>query len=138
MSRDVVQAMTAEVLVQDASDIPIETTFTYDKSDPWAVTAVFKDPRGGARAQERRWVFARELLSSGLHGKAGRGDVQIWSDDATAVMIRLTTQEGEAVMRCPAIQVRRFLLATARVVPEGDEDLFMDLDGSIARLLAAS
>ena len=52
----------------------VQAVLAYNPVDPFAVTATFSSPPAG----EVVWIFARDLLSRGLSGPAGEGDVHVW------------------------------------------------------------
>jgi sporulation and cell division protein SsgA len=87
---------------------------------------------------EVEWVFARDLLRTGLTTPVGDGDVHVWPSWGTGrelLMISLTSPDGQAVLEATAEDVRRFLDRTAVVVPDGAESAFLDLDAAVSRLL---
>jgi hypothetical protein len=86
-------------------------------------------------------VFARELLTAGLHRPAGIGDVQLWpcrSHGLDVVCIALTSPEGEALLHAPARTLKAFLERTAATVPPDTEHGHLCLDEELSRLLAES
>ena len=105
--------------------------FRYDPADPLAVQVATL--YGGG--DEVVWVFSRDLLDQGLRGHAGLGDVRLWPSQGQLVMV-LESPAGRAVFLYRHDQVRRFLLATARVDPLGGERV--DLDGLVDELLGGA
>jgi hypothetical protein len=88
---------------------------------------------------EVEWVFARDLLRTGLASPVGDGDVHVWPSWGTGrelLMISLTSPDGQALLEATAEDVRSFLDRTAAVVPDGEESNHLDLDAALARLLA--
>ncbi len=124
------------LLSGDGDVLPLTAMLHYDASDPLAVTALFND--GGD--EPVRWVFARDLLEAGLDQSAGEGDVLIWpTRDAAgrpAIHIRLHSPHGDALLEADADEVERFLRDTHRLVPPGTEHRYIDVDATIAALLA--
>src|SRR5437867_2713924 len=51
----------------------MKVEFRYDTTDPFAVLTLFQP----AESDPVSWIFARELLSSGLTEPAGHGDVRV-------------------------------------------------------------
>lgn len=107
----------------------------YDATDPYAVDAVFQtgEPRGV------RWVFARDLLSAGLAGPTGDGDVRVWprvDADGAAVLIELRSPDGRALLEAPAERLAAFLQSTYAIVPPGTESSHVDVDDLVNGLLA--
>jgi hypothetical protein len=130
---DVEAAVQLRLVVADADAVPLPVSLRYSSADPYAVRAVFSGD-----GMEVEWVFARDLLRSGLAGPIGDGDVHVWPSWGTGrelVMISLTSPDGQAVLEAGAEDVRTFLDRTAAVVPDGEESLYLDLDAAVARLL---
>lgn len=119
----------------DGLALPLEAELRYDIADPIAVTALLY--AGGD--EPVRWVFARDLLESGLDQRTGVGDVVVWPAhevaDRATVHIQLTSPHGAAVLAAPADEVETFLAATWRLVGPGDEDRHLDIDRAIDALL---
>ena len=53
---------------------PLMTRFSYSREDPYAIRISFHVGRG----EPVEWHFARDLLSRGVEGRAGLGDVTVW------------------------------------------------------------
>ncbi|WP_308307279.1 SsgA family sporulation/cell division regulator [Streptomyces sp. ISL-10] len=127
-ARTVVERELEFVLVlaaQSAARTPVAvpTRLTYRVSDPYAVHFAFHidtpDPIG--------WRFGRDLLIDGVYRPSGDGDVRIWpvgvhGEDGT-VCISLSTPDGNAVLRAPAVALTAWLERTMRLVPPGRERL---------------
>ena len=107
----------------------------YYAADPYAVTAVFHTGE-----QPVRWVFSRDLLDEGLVHDVGDGDIQVVpTRDAFSghvVQLRLASPDGVAVLEASADVVLEFLGRSYALVPPGMESAFVDLDDTIARILA--
>ena len=131
---DVEASVQLRLVVADADAVPLPVSLRYSAADPYAVRAVFSGD-----GMEVEWVFARDLLRTGLSTPIGDGDVHVWPSWGTGrelVMISLTSPDGQAVLEAGADDVRTFLDRTAAVVPDGEESLYLDLDAAVARLLA--
>jgi hypothetical protein len=131
---DVESSVQLRLVVADADAVPLPVSLRYSAVDPYAVRAVFSGD-----GMEVEWVFARELLRTGLASPVGDGDVHVWPSWGTGrelLMISLTSPDGQAVLEATADDVRAFLDRTAAVVPDGDESAYLDLDAALARLLA--
>src|SRR3954471_9119529 len=131
---DVEASVQLRLVVADADAVPLPVSLRYCATDPYAVRAVFSGD-----GMEVEWVFARDLLRSGLTSPVGEGDVHVWPSWGTGrelLMISLTSPDGQAVLEAGAHDVRSFLDRTTAVVPEGDESQHLDLDAALARLLA--
>ncbi len=130
---DVEASVQLRLVVADADAVPLPVSLRYSAADPYAVRAVFSGD-----GMEVEWVFARDLLRTGLSTPIGDGDVHVWPSWGTGrelVMISLTSPDGQAVLEASADDVRTFLDRTAVVVPDGEESLYLDLDAAVARLL---
>ncbi len=130
---DVESAVQLRLVVADADAVPLPVSLRYSAADPYAIRAVFSGD-----GMEVEWVFARELLSGGLAGPAGDGDVHVWPSWSTGrelLMISLSSPDGQAVLEAGGDDVRSFLDRTSAVVPLGQETAYLDLDGELARLL---
>ncbi len=91
---------------------------TYRRNRPWEIDARF----GTAD-----WVFARDLLATGLHQHVGAGDVRVGRcGDVVRVVLRNATESAVVVL--PLADVAVFLAATTRLVPFGTEHHHTDLD----------
>ncbi|MFJ7297796.1 SsgA family sporulation/cell division regulator [Streptomyces collinus] len=99
----------------------LHTRLTYRVSDPYAVEARFRVE--GQR--ETVWIFARDLLRTGLERKNGLGDVTVWPGTGTPeerrVFVRLSSPEGCALLSAAEADVRVFLEAGSNLVAYGGE-----------------
>jgi hypothetical protein len=130
---DVESSVQLRLVVADADAVPLPVSLRYSATDPYAVRAVFSGD-----GMEVEWVFARDLLRTGLVCPTGDGDVHVWPSWGTGrelLMISLTSPDGQAVLEAAADDVRRFLDRTAAVVPDGEESSHLNLDTELQRLL---
>ncbi len=130
---DVEAPLQLRLVVAEADAVPLPVSLRYSATDPYAVRAVFSGD-----GMEVEWVFARDLLRSGLLSPIGDGDVHVWPSWGTGrelLMISLTSPDGQAVLEASAADVRAFLDRTAAVVPDGHESDHIDLDAAVTRLL---
>jgi sporulation and cell division protein SsgA len=105
----------------------------YDASDPFAVTLAI-----GLECEEPViWVFARELLSAGVGGAAGKGDITIEpAKDLTGRKLRITlATDCLATMIAPSDAIVEFLVESYGRVPSGTENDHVDFEAEIASLL---
>ncbi|MEV0277252.1 SsgA family sporulation/cell division regulator [Streptomyces sp. NPDC050610] len=118
--------------------VPVLGRFSYRSDRPYEVAVVFSC-RGETVAS---WLFARELLLSGARGRVGEGDVSVWPvhrrGRPARVHIQLSTDEGRCVLAVRAADLADWTAATKRLVRPGTEHRHLDLDGEVARLLAAT
>lgn len=127
--------LTATYMSTDGDHIPFPVSLGYDLSDPYAVWATFSVPSGPLVT----WVFARELLTEGMLGAAGIGDVTVWRsshEDQSEVYIGLASPDGEALIQVPSAAIATFLEKTYVQCPPGDEHVHLDMDLAIEHLLA--
>ncbi|WP_129669428.1 SsgA family sporulation/cell division regulator [Phytoactinopolyspora endophytica] len=114
---------------------PLPADFEYSIHDPLSVTVAF----GTNSDAPVRWVFARDLLSEGLDGQAGIGDVTVSPvgspNGIPAIEIRLSSPDGDAFLRAPADAIEEFLAETWRLVPPGTESQHLDIDLTLDALL---
>ena len=107
-------------LVPGAEGVVLDATLRYDPADPYAVKATFR--AGDASVS---WMLGRELLHRGLVDATGDGDVRVWpdldADDEPAVMVRLSSPDGQAVLCLDADALQAFLARTFSLVPLGQE-----------------
>lgn len=131
---DVDAAVELRLVVPDADAVSLPVDLRYSITDPFAVTVAFS---GDDVTVE--WVFARELLLTGLEHPCGDGDVHVWPSwraGQDLVLIALSSPDGRAVLEADAADLRSFLDATIQLVRPGTETDHVDLDAAIAALLA--
>ncbi|MER5915055.1 SsgA family sporulation/cell division regulator [Streptomyces sp. NPDC001982] len=122
-------------LVAAAPRMPsIPATLRYDRRDPFAVQMSFPAP-ATLEGVEVRWTFARELLTAGLHGPEGHGDVRVRPYGYDRTVLEFHAPEGTAVVHVRTGEIRRFLKATDDLVAVGLEHLQRDLDHRLAELM---
>lgn len=102
--------------------------------DPFAVTATFR--WGSGKPVE--WLFAVDLLTEGVHHRAGDGDVTVMPDpdEYWSVRLVLSSPSGVASFKVPADFVDDF-------VADVDDELLgnapvVDWDSAICKLLEIS
>src|SRR5258708_35322576 len=65
------------LVVPEHGAVPLIASLYYSAGDPYAILMAFHvgtdDPVEG--------IFSKDLLSAGLHGPAGKRDVQVWPGD---------------------------------------------------------
>ncbi|WP_035848802.1 SsgA family sporulation/cell division regulator [Kitasatospora azatica] len=131
----------ARLILSSQCSTGLRVALRYRAEDPLAVRMVFPAeysldeqpaPTGGS---EVVWVFARQLLASGLDLPAGVGDVHIRPSRGPHTMVELRAPEGVALLRFEDGDLRRFLWASWLTVPEGEEHRHLDPDRALAELL---
>ena len=125
--------LTLELIDADGTTTPLETEFSFDPSDPLAVTAAFLTVAGRVE-----WTFGRDLLIGGLYEPTGDGDVHVWpcldNDARSVVIIELCSPDGEALVQARAADMTSFVERMTAAVAPGEEAI--DVDGAIARIFA--
>ena len=131
----VIEHLVEARLVAAAPRMPsIPATLHYDRRDPFAVRMTFPAP-ATLEGIEVCWTFARELLVSGLEDPVGHGDVRVRPYGYDRTVLEFHAPEGTAVVHVRSGEIRRFLQATAELVPVGLEHLQLDLDEQLAELM---
>ncbi|MGA9747189.1 MAG: SsgA family sporulation/cell division regulator [Nocardioides sp.] len=131
----VTQPVRLELIDSTGAATPIEAELRYDAADPFAVTTVFMTGES-----EVSWTFGRDLLTDGLYEPSGDGDVHVWpcldSHGHAVVIIELCSPDGEALVQARTGDLRRFVDQMSRLVKPGTESTLLDLDATIAAILA--
>ena len=132
----VTRELTVHLVAPGDSNVALPVVLHYDVADPYAVHATFRTGQGDGVS----WVFARELLTLGVHRPSGDGDVRVWpswSSGSEVVFIGLTSPDGEALLQAPVRQLVDFLGRTYSLCPQGLEERHLDVDAAIVALLTA-
>lgn len=122
--------------------VPLMASLHYTCQDPYAVRMAFHV----GTDEPVEWTLARDLLAAALHAREGIGDVRAWPSaapgdpadgDGTGILnISMTSPFGHAQFEAPAAAVASFLRRTFRIVPAGQESLFIDFDAELTQLLS--
>lgn len=127
------------LVIAGANTMPVRAGLRYDIADPYAVQVRFHT--GSTEdADSVEWTFARQLLTDGVTGPAGEGDVRVWPSDASGafgVSLSLSSPSGQALFEVPLRELVDFLTMSYDVVPTGAESDFIDVDDELALLLGA-
>jgi hypothetical protein len=133
-----IATVTAELelslVVPDGPSLPVAASVAYDARDPWAVRVTFRTGEDSTV----EWLFARQLLTDGIAGPVGDGDVRVWpsfADGEHAVCIAMASPHGAALFEIERDSLVELLQATYLAVPTGTEGTFVDLDAELALLL---
>ncbi len=134
-ARSVEDEISLRLLVPGADGVVLNATLRYESGDPYAVKATFR-----AGETSVSWMLGRELLHRGLVDATGDGDVHVWpdldADNEPAVMVRLRSPDGQAVLCLEADTLQDFLARTFALVPLGQEGHHLDIDGCLTQLLS--
>ena len=117
---------------------PLIARFTYSREDPYAIRIEFRvEPD-----KLVEWVFARDLLSMGIKGREGLGDVTIWPSADPGVFVSgrvlnivLTSPFGQAHFEASVMEISEFLRRTHQIVPAGRESELTDVEAELTDLL---
>lgn len=112
--------------------VPLRAHLSYRVDDPYAVCLDFyPDTRSPVR-----WVFARDLLTTGLARPTGPANVQVRpTEDTGLVNLCLNCPDGDALFEISVAPLTEWLERTYRLVPSGQEHRFLNLDAELERLL---
>ncbi len=118
----------AVLRVPSFPDVVLPVLLGYRESDPYAVRLVLLPDGLGDESVE--WVFARSLLTEGLIGPVGEGDVRV------RVLGRQVAVElgGQASVLLPLDGLVEFLADSYEVVPTGAESAAGALERELVRL----
>ncbi len=128
------QPVEARLVAAAPRMLSIPATLCYDRRDPFAVRMAFPAP-ATLEGVDVCWTFSRELLAAGLEGPEGHGDVRVRPYGYDRTVLEFHAPEGTAVVHVRSGEIRRFLEATAGLVPVGLEHLQFDLDHDLAVLM---
>ncbi len=126
------------LVVPGGPSLPVAARLGYDIADPWAVRVAFHT--GGAGDGIVEWMFARQLLTDGIAGPVGDGDIRVWPALRGAdrvINLAMASPSGAALFELDRDALVRFLQQTYQAVPTGQEADVVDLDAELAVLLAA-
>jgi hypothetical protein len=126
------------LVVPQQTIVPLVASLYYSKEDPYAIRIAFHV----GLDEPVEWIFARELLSSGIKGREGLGDVVVWPATTSAdgkagnvLNIELSSPFGQAHFEAPIKEISDFLKRTHAIVPAGDETDFVDVDAELTELI---
>jgi hypothetical protein len=125
--------MPSHIIDRAGQRIRATASLEYRTADPYAVALTVRQGSGAGTT----WLFARELLTYGVHLPAGEGDVVVWpGPKATqaAVRVRVRTGAADAVVELASRSVARFLRRTYGLVPTGQEGDFLGIDRLTSQL----
>ncbi|MGO9081048.1 MAG: SsgA family sporulation/cell division regulator [Streptosporangiaceae bacterium] len=122
------------LVVPEHGAVPLVASMYYSADDPFAIRMAFHV----GMDEPVEWIFARDLLSSGMHGPAGEGDVQVWPSrgrTGEVLNLALSSPFGEAHFEAPLSETAAFLRRAFDMIGAGREPEYMDLDGELDDLL---
>jgi hypothetical protein len=124
------------LVVPQQATVPLIASLLYSGDDPYAVRMAFHV----GTDEPVEWIFARDLLGTGMTGLTGEGDVQVWpaadaDDDEPVLNIVLSSPFGQAHFEVPQTAMAEFLHRTYDVIPAGHEGDHLDIGGELDSLL---
>lgn len=134
MTATVTAELELHLQVPGGPSLPVTADVVYDAHDPWAVRVTFRT----GEESTVEWLFARQLLTDGIAGPIGEGDIRVWpsvADGVRTVSIAMSSPSGAALFEIERDAVVELLQATYLAVPTGAEETFIDLDVELALLL---
>ena len=142
-----------KLVVPQQTIVPLVASLYYSGRDPYAVRMAFHV----GTDEPVEWIFARDLLASGIKSRQGDGDVQVWPsarscaetdsldligpDDTqadTVLNIELSSPFGRAHFEAPTQAMSAFLERTYQLVPADQESDFIDIETELNDLLRQS
>jgi hypothetical protein len=126
------------LVVPQQAIVPLMASLFYSREDPYAVRIAFHV----GLDEPVEWIFARDLLSTGVEDRQGLGDVQVWpsagSEGGTpnsVLNLELSSPFGQAHFEAPVKEVSEFLGRTYQIVPVGQESDYVDVEAELTDLL---
>ena len=118
--------------------VPLTGRLSCSRQDPCAARIAFH----AGLEEPVEWIFARDLLSRGIQGRQGTGDVQVrpspgpaGGEPGSVLNIELISPYGQARFETPAREVTDFLRRACQIVPDGQESGHIDIDAELNDLL---
>ena len=124
------------LVVPGGPSLPVLADLRYAADDPWAVRVGFQT--GGEGDGIVEWMFARQLLTDGVAGTVGEGDVRVWpsmSGGDRVISLAMASPSGSALFEIDRDALVEFLQQTYVAVPTGSEEDVVDLDAELALLI---
>jgi Streptomyces sporulation and cell division protein, SsgA len=153
-SRTVTADLGLRLVVPQQTIVPLVASLYYSGDDPYAIRIAFHV----GLDEPVEWIFARDLLASGIKSRQGLGDVQVWPSAGTIIVsgdderpddedaaprevvlnIELSSPFGQAHFEAPIPDISDFLHRTYEIVPAGKESDFVDVEAELSDLLRQS
>jgi Streptomyces sporulation and cell division protein, SsgA len=126
------------LVLPEQTIVPLLARLSYSREDPYALSVAFQV----GLDQPVDWVFARDLLATGIEGREGLGDVTVWPSAESesglpggVLHIELSSPLGHAHFEAPARKISDFLRRTYQVVPAGEESGHIKVEAELNDLL---
>lgn len=131
------QVMTVELPSGPENSTTLQAELGYTAFDPYAATIRFLTGE-----TEVAWTFGRDLLIDGLSEPTGLGDVHLQPcldpRGHAAVTIELSSPGGVALIQARRNDLREFVEQMTTLVRPGTESQHMNVDATVAAILAAN
>jgi hypothetical protein len=153
MSKNSSTTISAELglrlVVPQQTIVPLVASLYYSGRDPYAVRMAFHV----GTDEPIEWIFARDLLATGIESPQGDGDVHVWPSatscaeaegldgigaadaEGGVLNIELSSPFGQAHFEAPAQAMSAFLRRTYQIVPAGQESDFIEIETELNDLL---
>jgi hypothetical protein len=125
------------ILPQDTI-APLTASLFYSTEDPYAVRIAFHV----GLDEPVEWTFARDLLSMGIVGCEGMGDVRVWPSagsvsgaPGSVLNIELCSPFGRGHFEAEVKEISDFVRRTHEIVPAGAESDHLDIESELTHLL---
>ncbi|MEY9875266.1 hypothetical protein ABH931_004767 [Streptacidiphilus sp. MAP12-33] len=113
---------------------PARLDLRYDPDEGFAVVLRIRAAIVEAEPLPTSWRLSRDLLDEGLRTPAGIGDVRVRPLSEDWTLIELLPPGVRAVLVVSAVDLRRFLGETFRLVPRGEDGCAVDWDAALRAL----
>jgi hypothetical protein len=127
--------MWAELLTEEKPTGPVAVSLRYDASDPLAVSLVFTSLLDPDDLSQVTWVFARDLLSEGIHLATGVGDVRVSPSSWQTTDVELLPPTGSCRVQFYTDELQEFVRQTVELSPPGSERCGESLERMLRELL---
>jgi hypothetical protein len=126
------------LVVPQQTIVPLMASLYYSREDPYAIRIAFHV----GLDEPVEWIFARDLLSMGIEGREGQGDVQVWPSagceggaPGSVLNLELSSPFGQAHFEAPVKDVADFLRKTYQIVAVGHESDYVNVEAELQDLL---
>ncbi|HEY1822209.1 MAG TPA: SsgA family sporulation/cell division regulator [Trebonia sp.] len=137
-SSTIVAELGVWLVLPEQTIVPLAASLIYSTEDPYAVRITFHV----GLDEPIKWIFARDLLCTGIEERAGLGDVTVWPSarsesgaPGSVLNLKLSSPFGHAHLEVPARSISDFLCRTYQLVPGGEESEHMDVEAGLNDLL---
>ena len=126
------------LVVPQQTIVQLVASLFYSRKDPYAIRIAFHV----GLDEPVEWIFARDLLSMGIEGREGIGDVSVWPSagseggwPGSVLNIELFSPSGQAHFEAPVKEISDYLRRTYQIVPTGGESDHVDVEAELTDLL---